>query len=73
MYENSNRIHCSSETKRNDIPICKPDESTELQGSFSGYASVFNIPDSYRDIVVKGAFANDLTSHIPILWQHMSE
>lgn len=48
-------------------------------GSFEGYGSVFNVTDSYGDIVVKGAFADSLTLHsakgsMPaLLWQHDSD
>ena len=41
---------------------------------FSGYASVFNIPDSYNDIILPGAFKDSLLnsdcSKIKLLWQH---
>lgn len=45
-------------------------------GVFEGYGSVFNIQDSYRDIVMPGAFAESLAKHktkgsMPaLLWQH---
>ena len=45
-------------------------------GKFTGYASVFGDLDSYRDIVMPGAFKDSLASHksknrkVPILWQH---
>ena len=48
-------------------------------GTFEGYGSVFNIKDSYDDIVVKGAFADSLMTHgakgsMPaLLWQHDSD
>lgn len=47
-------------------------------GTFSGYGSVFNIEDSYGDIVMPGAFSDSLTSlkakgRMPaMLWQHRS-
>lgn len=47
-------------------------------GEFSGYLSVFNNMDSYRDIVMPGAFAETLAEWNskgrlpPILWQHRS-
>jgi HK97 family phage prohead protease len=46
------------------------------EGEFSAYASVFGNVDSYGDIVVKGAFANDLQrwqdsgNPIPLLFGH---
>ena len=45
-------------------------------GAFQGYGSVFNTLDSYRDIVVKGAFTKTIEKHksensMPaLLWQH---
>jgi HK97 family phage prohead protease len=44
-------------------------------GEISGYASVFNIADSYSDVVLSGAFAaaiNDFKSEKrpKLLWQH---
>lgn len=48
-------------------------------GTFEGYGSVFNVKDSYDDIVVKGAFADSLATHsskgsMPaLLWQHDSD
>lgn len=47
-------------------------------GLFSGYASVFGVLDSYREIVAPGAFAESLVKIaasemvLPALWQHMS-
>lgn len=48
------------------------------EGVFSGYASVFGVLDSYREIVAPGAFAESLVKIaasgqiLPALWQHMS-
>lgn len=45
-------------------------------GTFSGYGSVFDVKDSYGDIVIKGAFANTLKAandngvFPAMLWQH---
>lgn len=45
-------------------------------GSFSGYGNVFDVVDSYRDVVHKGAFKKSLAEHekngtMPkLLWQH---
>jgi HK97 family phage prohead protease len=47
-------------------------------GTFSGYGSVFNVEDSYGDIVAPGAFADSLAAQktagrLPaMLWQHRS-
>lgn len=48
-------------------------------GAFSGYASVWGVKDSYREIVAKGAFLESLAEtaakgrKLPILWQHRSD
>ena len=43
-------------------------------GTFEGYASVFNFLDHHGDSVKKGAFSNSLTSRpvkgLKMLWQH---
>ena len=45
-------------------------------GTFEGYASVFGNTDSYRDVVMPGAFAKSLAkwkaqdAMPPVLWQH---
>lgn len=48
-------------------------------GKFTGYGSVFDEIDSYRDVVRKGAFLNSLQADfhaknrlVPMLWQHES-
>ncbi len=49
------------------------DISTQ-NGTFYGYASVFNVKDSYNDIILNGAFKNSLKhnniKNINLLWQH---
>jgi HK97 family phage prohead protease len=56
----------------------KSDSLTE-QGTFSGYGSVFNVVDSWDDIVAPGAFTKSLQNlaskgrAVPILWQHDTE
>jgi HK97 family phage prohead protease len=45
-------------------------------GRFEGYGSVFNVIDSYREVVAPGAFAESLAElkaqdrKVPCLWQH---
>jgi uncharacterized protein len=42
-------------------------------GLFSGYGSVFNVIDSYKEVVVPGAFTESLAGKTPsLLWQHRS-
>jgi len=43
------------------------------QGRFAGYASVFNIVDQQRDIILRGAFSRTVKGRagdIKLLWQH---
>ena len=48
-------------------------KSVNEDGTFSGYGSVFNVVDSYQEIVVPGAFKDSLESRTPsLLWQHRS-
>lgn len=48
------------------------------EGEFNGYASVYDVIDSYREVVAPGAFANTLRKWNskgrlpPALWQHRS-
>ncbi len=61
--------------------IVKPLEIKALSedGSFEGYGSVFDVVDSYRDVVMPGAFSQTLEEHeekgsMPaLLWQHRSD
>ena len=54
-------------------------DSLSDTGTFSGYGSVFNVVDSWDDIVAPGAFTKSLQSlaskgrSVPILWQHDTE
>lgn len=52
-------------------------KTLEEDGRFAGYASVFNVIDNQRDVIVKGAFVDTVknrVSDIKLLWQHqMSE
>lgn len=42
-------------------------------GLFSGYGSVFNVVDSYKEVVAPGAFTETLQGRMPsLLWQHRS-
>jgi uncharacterized protein len=45
----------------------------EENGVFAGYASVFDVVDSQRDVVLRGAFSDSLQQRqgeIKLLWQH---
>lgn len=47
----------------------------EFEGTFSGYASVFHVKDSYDDVVLPGAFTKTLeeSKDVKLLWQHDPE
>ena len=63
-------------TKNATIQIKAGPEDGLSEGQFVAYASVFGNIDSYGDVVVKGAFANDLArweksgNAIPLLFGH---
>ncbi len=63
----NNKQHLDFHFKADDI---------QENGTFKGYASVFDVEDSYGDIVLKGAFLESLNNHqkkstMPaLLWQH---
>jgi len=48
------------------------DDIDEEKGSFAGYASIWDVVDSYGDTVVKGAFKRSLkeSKQFPLLWSH---
>ncbi len=51
-------------------------KSIDSAGRFAGYASVFNIVDSQRDIILRGAFSQTVkgrTGDIKLLWQHQQD
>ncbi len=48
-------------------------KSLDNTGRFAGYASVFDVVDSQKDIILRGAFAYTLkgrVGEIKMLWQH---
>lgn len=46
-------------------------KSIEENGLFSGYASVFNVVDKQNDLILPGAFKENLNKDkIKLLWQH---
>lgn len=54
-------------------------ETSENGGVFSGYGSVFDVVDSYNEIVAPGAFSKSLAelassgAVLPVLWNHRSD
>ena len=53
-------------------------KAIDEDGTFEGYGSVFNVVDSYREIVLPGAFSESIEMHKEkgtapaLLWQHDS-
>lgn len=64
--------------KKKQLDVSLSVKSLEDDGSFSGYASVFDVVDSYSDVVKKGAFVASIerlkskNRKLPILWMHDS-
>ncbi|HEX8586176.1 MAG TPA: HK97 family phage prohead protease [Allosphingosinicella sp.] len=63
--------------KHIERPFKVKTDSIKSDGSFEGYGSVFGELDSYRDIVMPGAFSKSLRvdfqekeRSVPMLWQH---
>lgn len=51
-------------------------KSLDEHGRFAGYASVFNVVDNQRDVMLRGAFLPSLlkgAASIKFLWQHHQE
>lgn len=51
-------------------------KSIAEDGSFAGYASVFNVVDDQRDIILPGAFSGSIEGRagdIKLLWQHKTD
>lgn len=63
------------ESKRVDV-AWEMQFDSETEGTFSGYGSVFNVKDTYADVVLPGAFTRTLADaqskgRLPMmLWQH---
>lgn len=55
------------------LDFCLELKSLDNTGKFAGYASVFDMVDSQKDVILRGAFSNTLkgrVSEIKMLWQH---
>ena len=51
-------------------------KSIDAQGRFAGYASVFNVVDNQRDVILRGAFSQSVkgrVGEIKFLWQHQQD
>jgi HK97 family phage prohead protease len=60
------------ETKEFPFVLTKMDEEA---GTFTGYASIWDVVDSYGDSVAKGAFRKTLRDNesFPMLWSHNTD
>lgn len=64
--------HTNIKTRALDLDI----KAVAEDGTFTGYGSVFDVVDSYNEVVAAGAFKNSLMTlaekgrSLPILWQH---
>ena len=70
----------TTERKYIDVPFDIKFEDIKEDGTFKGHASLFDqVPDSYRDLVARGAFKETLSSGgrnksgIAMLYQHRSD
>ena len=67
-----NRKEATTKVRAFDLSI----KAITEKGEFSGYGSVFNVIDMYRERVAPGAFAESLAAlgrkgrKLPVLWQH---
>lgn len=65
-------------TKAAPVRVKAGEQDGLAEGQFEAIVSVFGNVDSYGDVVMKGAFADDLLewaksgNPIPVLWSHMS-
>ena len=74
MYYDKTISPSMRERKRLDFKLEL--KSLDLQGLFAGYASVFGVVDSQRDIVLRGAFSKSVkgrAGEIKFLWQHQQD
>lgn len=76
MHTHSSKdLDCKSlEKKHTSSPLTV--KSLDEDGIFTGYASVFNIVDNQRDIMLQGAFRASLSGRqreIKLLWQHRQD
>lgn len=61
-------------TKHLDFPLSL--KQIDAEGFFAGYASVFNVVDEQKDVILHGAFRDTLQTKqgkIKLLWQHKTD
>ncbi len=65
--------------RRGQMSFALQIKATGSDGTLDGYGSVFNVRDSYDDVIAPGAFAASLKAHIAagtmpaMLWQHEAD
>jgi len=72
MYHQANKMF--PELREHKWFGCAIDiKSLDERGVFAGYASVFHVIDSQKDMILPGAFARTVMGHknqVKLLWQH---
>lgn len=72
IYLNKNQVLENLEKKSNEASLLIEDDKHYL--NIEGYASVFHVEDSYKDIIMPGAFTESLKEYksgkVKFLWQH---
>lgn len=61
--------------ERKHLPCFLEIKSMDEEGHFAGYASVFDVVDNQRDIMLPGAFTASLKygiENVKMLWQHQT-
>jgi hypothetical protein len=61
---------------RHKLACCLEIKSLDAKGKFAGYASVFDVVDSQKDIIIRGAFSETLkgrVGEVRMLWQHQQD
>lgn len=64
---------CATMRERKQVSTRLQLKSLDSQGRFAGYASIFDVVDNQRDIMLRGAFSNTLSkqhTEVKLLWQH---
>jgi HK97 family phage prohead protease len=74
MSHNPDSYH---DTEKKHIDFVFEVKSIDENGVFTGYASIFDVVDSQKDVVLKGAFQRSLRERgvraVKMLWQHRLE
>ena len=71
-----NRTVSKTMRERKKLGFSLAIKSIEESGIFAGYASVFGVVDSQRDVMLRGAFSQTLAGRVPdikLLWQHQQD